>query len=257
MRHRDVVILPVLFLVLIPCAFAQTSKEINDQAQFWWSLNTTARLTDRWGMVADFHIRRNDFTEDPSFYFIRFGSNLWITQKLTFTAGYAHMWQAPAHENWNTWLNEDRVYQQFQYSSKIGNVSVLNRLRNEQRWRQKIANDVRSRGRSFSNRIRYLASFSIPISRNPSVPLLALSDEILLQFGNDIVNNTFDQNRPFVGIKKSLTPSWSFDFGYMPVLQQKPTGYQYDLNHTLRMFFYFSPDFTKEKSTHDPASHEE
>lgn len=52
-------------------------------------------------------------------------------------------------------------------------------------------------------------------------------------------------------------PSWSFDLGHMPIYQQKSSGYQYDLNHTLQCLFYFSPDFRKIKSTHEPAGNEE
>ena len=54
-------------------------------------------------------------------------------------------------------------------------------------------------------------------------------------------------------MKQTLSRSWSFDLGYMLVYQQKASGYQYDLNHTLRWFFYFSPDYRKTKSTHEPA----
>ena len=83
----------------------------------------------------------------------------------------------------------------------------------------------------------------MPVSPNPDVPSLVFSDEVLVQFGEAIVNNTFDQNRLFLGIKKSLKPSLSFDLGYMMVYQQKASGYQYDLNHTFRWFFYYTTDF--------------
>ena len=43
----------------------------------------------------------------------------------------------------------------------------------------------------------------------------------------------------------------------MLVYQQKASGYQYDLNHTLRWFFYFTPDLRKVKSSHHPTSGEE
>ena len=43
----------------------------------------------------------------------------------------------------------------------------------------------------------------------------------------------------------------------MLVYQQKASGYQYDLNHTLRWFFYFTPDLRRGKSPHLPASGEE
>ena len=74
---------------------AQLAKEINEETQLWVSINSTARITHRWGLVTDFHIRRNNFIEDPSFYFLRLGSNFWVTEKFTLTAGYAHMWRGP------------------------------------------------------------------------------------------------------------------------------------------------------------------
>jgi hypothetical protein len=110
---------------------------------------------------------------------------------------------------------------------------------------------------SFTDRVRYLVSFTVPVSKNPKVPSVVLSDEIAVQFGPEVVYNTFEQNRVFLGVKQPLGRSWSFDLGYMLVYQQKASGYQYDLNHTLRWFFYFTPDLRKVKSSHQPASGEE
>ena len=64
-------------------------------------------------------------------------------------------------------------------------------------------------------------------------------------FGEEVVYNTFDQNRFFIGIKKNINPKWSYDFGYMNVYQQKYSGYQYDMNHTIRLFFYLSTSIRK------------
>jgi hypothetical protein len=237
-------------------AQGQPEKEINEQAQVWLSVNSTLRFTDRWGAVGDVHVRRNDFLEDPSFHLLRFGAHFWLTDALTVTLGYAHNWVAPAREDWSTWTEENRIYQQVQYATSLGRVRVLHRLRNEQRWRQEVEDDALTGESAFSDRVRYLVSLTIPVSERPSVPSLVVSDEILVQFGPGIVANTFDQNRLFLGIKKGLGRSWSFDLGYMLVYQQKASGYQYDLNHTLRWFFYYTPDFRMTKSTHDPAGGE-
>ena len=252
-RNAWIGLIPAICLLLPSLTNAQTSKEINEQVQFWGSLNTTIRLTDRTGVIADVHVRRNDFLQDPGFYFIRLGANYWLTEKLTLAFGYAHMWQAPACDDCETWSNENRIYQQVQYATNLGGTRVLHRVRNEQRWRQEVKDDELTGGTLFSDRIRYLASFTIPVSERKSVPSLVLSDEILFQFGKDIVYNTFDQNRLFVGIKKDLARPWSYDLGYMMVYQQKSSGYEYDLNHTLRWFFYFTPDRREVKSVHDPA----
>jgi hypothetical protein len=251
--------LPALALVvLLPgTAHAQFAREIHAQSQFWGSLNSTTRLTDRFGVIGDFHVRRNDFLGTPSFYFLRLGGHVWASERLTLSLGMAHMWKAPGCESCETWTGENRVYQQLQYATTIGRTSVVQRLRNEQRWQQTVRDDVRTGGRSFSNRVRYLVSFTIPVATRPEIPSLVLSDEIAFQFGRDIVANTFDQNRLFTGIKQRLGREWSFDLGYMLVYQQKANGYQYDLDHTLRWFFYFTPDRRRVRGAHHPATNEE
>ncbi len=150
------------------------------------------------------------------------------------------LWLAPTKEGWDTYSDENRIYQQAQMTTKIGKVSVLQRLRNEQRWQEKIVNDESTGENRFTDRVRYLVSFNIPVFKKKTAPLLVLSDEILVHFGKEVIYNTFDQNRLFIGIKQSINPKLSFDFRYMNVYQQKYTGYQYDMNHTLRLFFYLN-----------------
>lgn len=242
----------IVFLFLFCCSLVctgylyaqQGEKEVNQQVQFWTSINTLARVSDKWGIVGDFHIRRNNFIKDPSFYFIRFGANYWVKKNFTLVGGYGHMWLASAAADDFLFTNENRIYEQAQVSSKWGKVSVLNRLRNEQRWRQKLIDGEKSDQWGFSNRVRYLLSFTFPVFSNPKAPSLVLADELLVQFGKDIVYNTFDQNRLFLGMKQNLSKVMSMDFGYMLVYQQKGSGYQYDMNHTIRLFFYYTPNWT-------------
>jgi hypothetical protein len=69
--------------------------------------------------------------------------------------------------------------------------------------------------------------------------------------------STFDQNPLFAGLEKELSRSGGFDFGYMLVYEQKPTGSQPDLNHTGRWFWYWTPDLRKVKAAHETAGNEE
>lgn len=247
-------VLLLLWPLACGTASALSNEDVHEQSQTWWSLNSTARINDRWGMVGDFHIRRDDFLNDPSFYFLRTGMHWWATEKLTLTFGYAHMWKAPAEPGWDDYTNEERLYEQAQHALKIGPVSVLNRVRNEQRWQQDVDDAGRAGGYSFTNRLRYLLSLTVALSDNPSLPAPVVSDEVLIHFGPGVDGNTFDQNRLFVGIRQRLGPRWSFDFGYMPVLQQKSGGDRYDLNHTMRLFWYFTPDLREHPSEHEPAT---
>jgi hypothetical protein len=232
---------------LLPMAVpAQTaSKQINAQYQSWWSINNTIRLSNTWGLIFDFHTKRNHFLANPGFYFGRWGVNYWLKENMTATVGFAQMWVAPSVEGWKHYAQEHRIYQQFQLSSNIGKIVVLQRIRNEQRWQQKMVNDQFIHRYKFTNRVRYLISATIPFCNNAKFPSLVVSDELMIQGGKEIVFNSFDQNRFFLGIKQPIGKSLSMDAGYMLIDQQKATGYQYDKNHTFRCFFYYSPQFRK------------
>ena len=242
--------LKILVFLFPLIAFGQVSTEkvINQQTQSWISLNTVNKFSEHWGVIADAHIRSNDIFHDNNFYFLRGGITYIPNPAVSITGGYAHMWLAPTKEGWNTYSDENRIYQQAQMTTKLGKVSVLQRIRNEQRWQEKIVNDLSSGKNRFTNRIRYLVSFNIPVFKKKTAPLLVLSDEILIHFGQEVVYNTFDQNRMFIGIRQAINPKLSFDFGYMNVYQQKYSGYQYDMNHTLRLFFYLSTSTKFHKS---------
>jgi hypothetical protein len=240
---KNVAISIFIFFPITILGQVHAEKEVNKQTQSWFSINNNFRFNEHLGLLLDLHVRRNDFVSQDSFYFTRIGVAFMPNSKVLLAAGYAHMWLAPTKEGWNTFSNEDRIYQQAQLSSKIGNVSVLQRIRNEQRWQEKITNDVPTGDNRFTNRVRYLVSFNIPIFKKSSMPSLVISDEILIHFGKEVVYNTVDQNRFFIGIKQNISPKLSFDFGYMNVYQQKYSGYQYDSNHTLRLFFYYNNSF--------------
>ena len=230
----------IVFLPLFLLGQTLPKKEINHQTQTWVSLNNNLKLNENWSLLADFHVRRNDFINLDNFYFVRSGLAYSPNSKVLFATGYAHMWLAPSKPEWSVFSNENRIYQQAQYVSKMGEISFLQRIRNEQRWQEVIVNDTKRDNLRFTNRMRYLVSLNFPLSKKKSSPSLVIADEVLIHFGKEIIYNTLDQNRIFIGIKQSINSNLSFDFGYMNVYQQKYSGYQYDSNHTLRLFFYYN-----------------
>ncbi|WP_158618161.1 DUF2490 domain-containing protein [Chitinophaga lutea] len=230
-------------------AAAQTppAKQINDQQQVWLSVNSTIRLSHRWGTIADVHVRRNNFLANPSFYFVRGGASYWLHDNLSIVAGYAHMWLAPPQPGLHTFSDENRLYEQVIYTSTLGKVGILNRFRDEHRWRETITGDRSTGSYTYSNRLRYLLSLGIPLSAKPHFPQISFANEVLIQFGRSVIFNTFDQVRLFGGIRQNIGKGWSYDLGYMLVYQQKAGGYQYDRNHTLRLFFYYTLDARRGK----------
>jgi hypothetical protein len=224
---------------------AQTNKQVNHQSQTWFSVNTNNHINDHWSILADAHIRRNHFLDQQSFEFVRAGIQYNFDKKLSVAAGYAHMWIHPVTPGWHTIANENRIYQQVQLLSNFYTMSITQRFRNEQRWQQKISGDKLTGDYRFTCRFRYLLSVTIPVFKNSKLPVLSISDELLLQAGKEVIYNTFDQNRFFAGIRQKVSKTLSFDTGYMIVYQQKYSGYQYDLNNTFRLFLYYTPSLSR------------
>ena len=242
------IVLLVFFFQTVEQANAQQQKEVYDQSQFWISINSTLRLNDKFGLMGDFHIRRNDFIKEPDFYFLRLGGVYWLDNQFSFAGGVATLWNATETNDGLSFSLEKRIYQQVLWRNSIRKVVFMQRIRTEQRWQQVLNNDGSVNRVRFSNRVRFLLSWNIKVFENEKLPKLVVSDEVLFHFGSEITYNTFDQNRLFVGINHRLSKTWTFDFGYMLVYQQRYSGYQYDKNHTLRLFFYYSPDFRKHKN---------
>ncbi len=66
----------------------------------------------------------------------------------------------------------------------------------------------------------------------------------MLNFGKDVVYNTFDQNRLFLGINYHISSAGSVQIGYMFSFQQASAGVYRDI-HTARLNYLHNLDVRK------------
>lgn len=257
-NHKGIASCIILVVLAISKLQSQElpSKVITENAQLWISTNNLFRISERWALLNDIHIRRTDFVAEPNFYFLRVGAQYYLKPNLRVAGGYAHLWLT-TKGNWDTFQNENRIYQQFSISQRYEKLNALFRLRTEQRFFNNVVDGVSLNDNFMVHRLRFLVSVGLPFKKGGSTQFL-VADEIHLNFGEEVVFNTFNQNRLTVGIKHKINKHWSFDLGYMMVYQQLPIGNRYNLNHTLRLFFYGTFDFRKDKKQpFDPVRHGE
>ena len=225
----------------------EVERRSYENTHFWTSVNGTLRLSQRWGMITDAHIRRENFIRDPNFYFLRLGAAYWLDDQFSVAGGIAALWLATDTDVGTEFALERRTYQQILWRAQIKKITFLQRIRIEQRWHEVLDQTDGSVDRvRFSNRFRFLLSAAIRVFENPNSPRPVISNEILFHVGNEILYNTFDQNRLFLGFNQRLGKNWTVDYGYMMVYQERYSGFEYDLNHTIRLFFYYSPDLRKQ-----------
>ena len=247
-----------IFLCIIVCYVinssltAQVNKSTDNINQVWLGYLNQTRLSDRWGIWADLHLRtKENFVDNFSQSIIRLGLTYYVTDATKLTAGYAYISLYPTDAQKVT-QPEHRPWQQVQWNTKYGKKRMMQRFRLEERYRRKILNDsTLADGHNFNFRMRYYIWYDIPLSKKGIVSnsiSFVVNEEVNVNFGKQIVNNYFDQNRFFAGFKYQLDDHNNIQFGYMNLFQQLPAGNKYRSVHAARLFYFQTLDMRKNKS---------
>lgn len=230
----------VLLSFCVHGSVAQQTRVVNQRVHTWIGLFTTQVLDNRWGIRADFLVRRDEFLSERGFYFAALGGGYWFSNGVSVSSAFSNLWLYNPNLTDRQHTRENRLDQQLVVSSNAGRLAVMQRFRVESRWRQNVVNNEVLGTRNYSMRVRYMYSFGLPLSRKARPVSLVLNNEILLQFGKQIIVNPLDQIRVFVGIRQPLSNGYSYDLGYFPILQQTAAGNVYNFNHTVRLHFYYN-----------------
>jgi hypothetical protein len=236
-----------LCVISLCCISIETNaqKQVGHQSLFWLGSVNTIRFNQKWGMVADFHYRTYDFMSHPYYYIVRGLGNYYFNENLTAGIGYGHIWAGAYTTMPHPYSNEDRITEQVQSNSKTGKFSISNRWRLEQRWQQKIVNNEKTNDYRFTDRARYGISFIYSPFKNKMLPMVTNYEEVMVQFGKEVVYNTFDQARFSFGIRQNITSKLNIDLNYMYIYQQLFSGNQYVQANTLRLYINYNVGWKK------------
>jgi hypothetical protein len=119
-------------------------------------------------------------------------------------------------------------------------------LRLEERFRRKVEEGTLTSDYNFNYRIRYAVAFTIPLKGKqvtPQTPFVFINNELMINFGSEIVNNYFDQNRFFVGVGYQFTSALNAQIGYLNVFQQLPAYSTFRNIDAIRLYVFHNLDF--------------
>ena len=247
---RIISITILLVMALATSLNAQTKNKISEN-QVWLAYMNQTRLSNKWGFWAEAQLRtKEDFFSNFSTAIARVGLTYYLNDNTKITAGYGYVHHFSTGGNQRIDVPEHRPWQQIQWHTKYGgNLRVMQYARLEQRYRRKLENpDKLPDGYHFNWRARYSFLLQGPIGAKPYEPgtfSWILNDEIHINFGEQIVNNYFDQNRFFAGFAFHTTKSDQLHFGYMNQFIQLPAGNSYRTNHIARVAYFHNLDLRK------------
>jgi hypothetical protein len=236
-----------LYLLITITIFSQT-KEISDNQQSWVGYMTSAKLSEKYYLWNDFH-----YVPD-GFFVARTGLTRSFYEKLYYTAGFAYL-NIPTQSAGET-LNrtEYRPWMQMVANHKItDDLIMINRVRYDMRFRQDFADGELFDDFTFNHRLRLLIGLRQHFSRNKvlnGTPFVNLSNEVLVNFGENVTTNYLDQNRTWLTLGLRLE-NLSFQVGYMHRFVQLPQDQRFVRNHTLIVWITQRFDFRKQQLT-DP-----
>ncbi|MCW3087291.1 MAG: hypothetical protein JWQ78_677 [Sediminibacterium sp.] len=231
---------------------AQVTKNTTDLSQVWMGYFNQTRLSNRWGLWADMHLRTKEgLVNNLSQSIARVGLTYYVTDNTKLTFGYAFVNHFPGDNHANISQPEHRIWQQLQWHTKYPRLRLMQWIRLEEKFRHKVANnDNLADGYNYNWKLRYNFFFNVPLGQKafaPGTVSFVLNDELHVNFGKEIVYNYFDQNRFFAGFNLHTTATDNLQFGYMNVFQQLAAGNSYKNIHAIRLFYFHNLDLRKKR----------
>jgi Protein of unknown function (DUF2490) len=238
-----------ILLMLLGASSMTAQKVVNEEEQLWFGAFNQTRFTNRWGLWTDMHYRMKEhFVGDFSQFLIRTGPTFYVTDDVRITAAYAFVLTGPG-DGRNIALPEHRPWQQVQWFTRWPKVRLMQWVRLEERFRRKLLTpDELGDGYNFNPRIRYNMALFLPLTRKGLQPgglQFLLNNEVMVNFGKNIVYNHFDQNRFFAGLVYQLNPHAQIHAGYMNLYQQQAVGNVFRNQHTIRVYYFHNFDLRK------------
>ncbi len=246
-------LLTLLYIGFAEISSAQTTKTVNYINQSWFGYFNQTRLTDKWGLWTDLHLRtKESFSNNFSQSIVRVGLTHYLTDNTKLTLGYAYVSNYPGDNHANITQPEHRIWQQLQWHTKFPKLRLMQWIRLEEKFKHKIAdNDHLADGYGYNWKLRYNFLLNVPLNKKAFAPgtlSFVLNDELHINFGEEIVYNYFDQNRFFIGLSYHTNASDNLQFGYMNQFQQQAAGNTYKDVNAARIFYFHNLDLRKKKS---------
>lgn len=230
----------------------QAQKQVTHQSQYWLRYYGKYNLSPDWDITLEIDDRR--FFKDNR-------QANWVLPRVTVERKLGAGWSAGIGFTYYTSTNpadpskptamtvpELRPHQELSYKQKIKNLTIVYHFKLEERWTRNSSSTELTDGYSFKARFRYQLQLQYPLvkQKNPAGTLaLKASDEIMLNIGHSIVQNTFDQNRAYIALNYGISNNFQVELGYMNYFQERSSGTQYYQRNIARLTVYHTINFHK------------
>lgn len=234
-------IIRILFLLLGGfVSQAQTEKNVDHQSIVWTRYYNQLTITDKWSLHTEFDNRVFLKPVEQNLFVIRVQGRYKINDKLETGAGFAYFsvsTQDP-EATFDFQVPEYRGQQDISWKETFNEIGLNQRLQLEERYVHNASKTELLPGTIFFWRIRYRLQVDYSLWKKENRNLKAVvSDEILFNFGKNIIKNHFDQNRIYTALNYAFNKNIAVELGYLNSFQKRSSGVDFYNRDIIRFSF--------------------
>lgn len=226
---RRIYIITILFFCISTATNGQNNRTNTYGTIGWYNAFGTFRLNNKFSIHGEYQWRRDELITKWQQSLLRVGLNYHLNPRVLFRAGYAWIETFPYGEIPLNALGRDftehRLYEMVQLGHKEGIVEFQHRFMLEQRFIGRYSSAAVEKEDEFplSHRARYMFRMQLPLKGREiadRTPYVALYDEILIGFGQNVNANVFDQNRLGLLLGYRFSKTLRVEGGYLSQIVQ-------------------------------------
>ena len=222
-------------------SIAQEKKNIDSQSLLWTRYYNQLELNTRWSIHSEFDNRIFISPLDQNLFVLRVQGRYKVLEQMELGAGFTYFSVATQDPDIHSKFNkpEYRIQQDATLKQNLGKTTLNQRFQIEERFFQNFDKERLISGSTFFWRFRYRIQGDYNFWQKKKQFLKAIiSDEIMINAGKKVVNNTFDQNRIYAGLQYGINFSLALELGYMNSFQQRSTEVDYFNRNIIRLSIY-------------------
>lgn len=222
-------------------SIAQEKKNIDSQSLLWTRYYNQLELNTRWSIHSEFDNRIFLSPIVQNLFVLRVQGRYKVLEQIELGAGFTYFSVATQDPDIHSKFNkpEYRIQQDATLKQNLGKTTLNQRFQIEERFFQNFDKERLISGSTFFWRFRYRIQGDYNFWQKKKQFLKAIiSDEIMINAGKKVVNNTFDQNRIYAGLQYGINSSLALELGYMNSFQQRSTEVDYFNRNIIRLRIY-------------------
>jgi opacity protein-like surface antigen len=229
------------FLLVCFASKAQTEKNVDHQSLLWTRYYNQLTLNNKWSIHTEFDNRIFLNPVEENLYVIRLQGRYKINTNLEVGGGFAYFSVATQDPDVTSdfRIPEYRAQQDIVYKQDFGRFTLNQRFQVEERFIHNANKQELLPGTTFYWRFRYRLQGEYSCWKKENQYLKAIVyDELMINGGDNVVKNTFDQNRIYAALQYGINKNIALELGYLYSFQQRASGVDYFDRDIIRFSFY-------------------